>query len=150
MRSNTGVTIEYHFCLMARNSYQRWYIKNVTIFTGKHLRWSLFLLKPASLLERDSNLCFPVNIAKFLRTLILKKVSEQLLLNINIVSHTVSYRKWENEKKGKSKSLVMSLPKVIPPNHSKQTVYPPLILDIFSTILMLLKLSQNTDRFVLT
>ena len=43
-------------------------------FTGKHLCWSLFLKKlqawrPASLLTRDSEQrCFPVNIAKFLRT----------------------------------------------------------------------------------
>ena len=47
--------------------------KNFAIFTGKHLCQSLFLrklqdLKPTSLLKGDSNRCFPVNIARFLRT----------------------------------------------------------------------------------
>ena len=54
----------------------------------------------------------------------------------------------ENEKQGRSKSLVMSLPKVISPNHSKQTISPTPLLDIFSAFLMFLKilrgLSENT------
>ena len=48
-------------------------LKNFAIFTGKHLCWSLFLIKPhdsspATLLKRDSYTGVPVNIAKFLRT----------------------------------------------------------------------------------
>ena len=44
-----------------------------TIFTGKHLHWSLFLIKlqawrPATLVKRLQHMCFSVNIAKFLRT----------------------------------------------------------------------------------
>ena len=43
-------------------------LNNFTIFTGKLLCWRL------------EHTCFPVNIAKFLRTLILKNICEQLLL----------------------------------------------------------------------
>ena len=47
-------------------------LKNFGIFTGKLLSWSLFLINFyyfVILLKRDSkNRCFPVNIAKFLRT----------------------------------------------------------------------------------
>ena len=62
-------------------------IKNFAIFIGKRLCWSLFITKlqayrPAILLKRDSkHSCFPVNIAKFLRTPILKNICERLLLN---------------------------------------------------------------------
>ena len=59
-----------------RSTYSRMFFKkdifkNFTIFTGKHLCWSLFLIKVwrlATLLKRYSN-TMPVNIAKFLRTL---------------------------------------------------------------------------------
>ena len=52
-------------------------LKHFAIFTGKHLCWSLFLInlqtrrpEPATSLKRNSNTgVFPVNIAKFLRTL---------------------------------------------------------------------------------
>ena len=37
-------------------------LKNFAIFTGKHLCWSLFLIK------LQAFKCFPVNIAKFLRS----------------------------------------------------------------------------------
>ena len=50
-------------------------LKNFTIFIGKHLRWGFFLVK------LFQHRCFPVNIAKFLRTLILKNICERLLLN---------------------------------------------------------------------
>ena len=59
-------------------------LKNFTIFTGKHLRWGLFLVKLF-----QHRCCFPVNIAKFLRTLILKNICERLLLNV-ISSRTAS------------------------------------------------------------
>ena len=58
----------------------------LTNFTGKDLCWSLFLIKlqafkPAYLLKRDSNTgVFLVNIAKFLRTPILKYIFKRLLL----------------------------------------------------------------------
>ena len=44
-------------------------LKNFANFTGKHLCWSLILLKPTTLLISDSNIrCFPVKFGKFLRT----------------------------------------------------------------------------------
>ena len=56
-------------------------LKNFEIFAGKHLSWSLFMIKLQArkfktLWKRDFNtgvfLWFPVNIAKFLRTAFLK------------------------------------------------------------------------------
>ena len=61
--------------------------KNFAILTGKYLCWSLFFNKvpslgPATKLERRlQHRCFPVNIAKSLRTPILKNICEWLLLN---------------------------------------------------------------------
>ena len=48
-------------------------LKKFTIFTRRHLCWSLFLIKlqdfrPATLLKKLQDRCFLVNIAKFLRT----------------------------------------------------------------------------------
>ena len=61
-----------------RSSYQRWSIKmgvlkNAAIFTGKHLCWSLFLIKLQTyafnfIKIRRQHRCFPVNIPTFLRT----------------------------------------------------------------------------------
>ena len=54
-------------------------LKNFAKFTGKHLCQSLFFnkvasLKPASLLKKRLwHRCFPVNFAKFLRTLFFKE-----------------------------------------------------------------------------
>ena len=45
--------------------------KYFAIFTGTHLRWSLFSTKKR---------CFPVNIAKFLRAPILKNICEWLFM----------------------------------------------------------------------
>ena len=53
--------------------YKKVVLKNFPNFTGKHLCWSL---RPATLKHR----CFPVKFVKFLRTLILKKMCELLLL----------------------------------------------------------------------
>ena len=47
-----------------------------TKFTGKHLCQGLFFNKVAGLKHK----CFPINIAKFLRTPILKSTKEPLLL----------------------------------------------------------------------
>ena len=64
----------------SRRSYQmcsikKTILKNFLIFTGKHLRWSLFNKK------RLQHRCFPVNIKKFFRTAFLKNICERLLLN---------------------------------------------------------------------
>ena len=84
-------------CHNSRSSRQRCSIekaalKNFTIFTGKHLCQSLLLIDLrasglATFLKSEG--CFPVNIAKFLGTLILIKICEQsllpfLLLTVNI------------------------------------------------------------------
>ena len=54
--------------------------KNFAIFTGKLLCWSLFLIKlqswrPAFIKKTLQHMCFPVNIAEFLRTALLKNKS---------------------------------------------------------------------------
>ena len=52
-------------------------LKNFAIFTGKHLCWSLFLLKPEDLQLFKKEIptqVFPVDIAKSLRLLILKNI----------------------------------------------------------------------------
>ena len=52
--------------------------KNFAIFAGKHLCWSLFLIKLQnwglvfSLKNRLENSCFPTNIARFLKTAFLR------------------------------------------------------------------------------
>ena len=51
-------------------------IKNFAKFTGKQLCWGLFFnkvagLRPATLLRRLQQRCFPVNFGKFLKTPIL-------------------------------------------------------------------------------
>ena len=45
-------------------------LKNFAVFTGKHQLWSLFLIKLQTWrsAKRLQHRCFPVNIAKFLRT----------------------------------------------------------------------------------
>ena len=59
-------------------------LKNVAIFNGKHLCWSLFSTKlQAGLQDRKKRLqhrCFPLNIATFLKTPILKNIRERLSL----------------------------------------------------------------------
>ena len=60
----------------SRSSHPKLFSKKVAlkisaIFTGKHLRWSLFLINLQGLRHR----CFPVNIVKFLRTAYLKNTS---------------------------------------------------------------------------
>ena len=62
-------------------------LKNFAKFTGKHLRQSLFFnkvtgLRPATLLKKILwHRCFPVNFAKFLRTLFLTEQLRWPLLN---------------------------------------------------------------------
>ena len=71
--------------------------KNFAKFTGKHLYQSFFFnkvagLRPATLSEKRLwRRCFPVNIAKLLKTLFLQNTSGRLLLlNIKIYSPEVS------------------------------------------------------------
>ena len=52
--------------------------KNLANFTGKHLRWSLFLINFIE--KRFQHRCLPVKFSKFLRTPILKNVCKRLLL----------------------------------------------------------------------
>ena len=78
---------------------EKLFLKNLSIFTGKQLCWSLFLIelqasRPAILLKEtptQQHKCFNVNIVKFLKTPILKKIFKQLPLeflrfNIDISS----------------------------------------------------------------
>ena len=60
-------------------------LENFSSFTGKHLCWSLYLIKlqvfrPATLLKRLQHRYFPVKFTKFLRTLILKNIYQRLFL----------------------------------------------------------------------
>ena len=65
-------------------------LKNFAKLTGKHLCQSFFfnkvaLLKPATLLKKILwHRCFPVNFAKFLRTLFLQRTSGSLILNLEV------------------------------------------------------------------
>ena len=68
--------------------YKKAVLKKFSIFTGKYLCSSLFLIKLIADLQVCNYLkkkfhcsCFSVNIAKFLEKLILKKICERLLLN---------------------------------------------------------------------
>ena len=57
-------------------------LNNFTNFTGKHMPWSLFLIKLQAhvIKKRLQRRCFAVKFAKFLRTPILKNFCERLLL----------------------------------------------------------------------
>ena len=75
-----------------RSSHQRCSVgkgvlKNFGNFTGKHLRWSLFLwsCKPLAFKffkKRLQHKCFPVKFAKLLRIPILRNISKRLLLEV--------------------------------------------------------------------
>ena len=71
------------------------------MFTVKHLCWSLFLIKLEAfwfttlLKKRLQYRYFLVNIAKFLRTPILKNISERLLLKVS--SYDLLYEKQSRE-----------------------------------------------------
>ena len=64
--------------------YRNAVLKKFAIFTGKHLYWSLSFNKSAGLQyckfykKRLQHRCFSLNIAKFLRTFILKNICQQL------------------------------------------------------------------------
>ena len=53
--------------------------KNVVIFTGKYLCWSLIFNENSSVLETPFQVFFSVIIAKYSRTPVLKNICERLL-----------------------------------------------------------------------
>ena len=66
-------------------------LKNFAIFTEKHLCWSLFLIKlQASRPKRLRQRCFPVDIAKFLRTDFVIDHLRCLILNILLDSYILT------------------------------------------------------------
>ena len=76
-------------------------LKNVAIFTGKYLCWSLFAgLQVCNFIKkRLQRWCFPVNTANFLRTPILKNICERLLLTLWKRIDTHSWRLNNSSKK---------------------------------------------------
>ena len=85
-------------CLNSRSSHQscsieKSVLKNFAIFTWKDLCWNLLIdvraSRPATFFTRDSNTAV-VNIAKFLRTLILMKICGQLLLQFLLLTVNIS------------------------------------------------------------
>ena len=81
--------------------YKKAVVKNLLIFSRKHLSWSLSFnkiagVRPATLLKkRSQQRCFPVDIATFLRTSILKNIWERLFLYFRILK---KMRKMKNDK----------------------------------------------------
>ena len=74
--------------------YKKAVLNNLAILIGKHLCWSLFLIQASNFItKRLQHRCFPVNIAKFLKTSILKGICERLLLNIIDSKWKKSWRK---------------------------------------------------------
>ena len=64
-----------------RCSVKKGVLKNFANFIGKHLCWSLFLIKLLAFIKkRLQHRCFPMKIAKFLRIPNLKSICERLLL----------------------------------------------------------------------
>ena len=55
-----------------------------------YLCWSPFLIKFIE--KRPQHWCFPLHIRKFLRTSILKNISERLLLIILFLQHFICFR----------------------------------------------------------
>ena len=80
------VTKMNHRSSHRRCSVKKGVLRNFANFTGKHLCQSLFFnkaegLRPASLLKKRLwHRCFPVNVAKFLRTPFLQNTSGRLHL----------------------------------------------------------------------
>ena len=63
-------------------------LKNFVIFTGKHLCWSLFLIKLQAckfIEKRLEHWCFSLHVKKFLTTSVLENFRERLLLIILLV-----------------------------------------------------------------
>ena len=84
--------------------YKKTVLNNFAIFTEKNLCWCLFFNKNAGLQvcniieNRLQHRCFLVNIAKFLRTHILKNICEQLLLRVFPSMSVWTFPTWTNSK----------------------------------------------------
>ena len=87
-------------------------LRNLRNFTGKDLCWSLFLIKFWGLFQRR---CFPVKLAKFLATTVLKNICELLLLSFvrfNVGSYMEirrDKRRWETSDKSVNGNVSLSL-----------------------------------------
>ena len=58
-------------------------LENFAVFTGNCLYWCLFQAQACNFIKKIlQHRCFPVNIAKFLRSPILKNICERLRLNL--------------------------------------------------------------------
>ena len=71
-----------------RCSIKKAVLKNSAIFTGKQLCWGLKEPTYNNIIFMNKRLqhqCFPVNIAKFQKTTILRNLCEQLLLTFQII-----------------------------------------------------------------
>ena len=67
--------------------YKKVVLKSFEIFTTKYLSWSFSVIKACIIIkERLQHRCCPVNIAKLLRTPILKNICKRLLLTFNNLS----------------------------------------------------------------
>ena len=70
-------------------------LKRFAIFSGKHLRWSLFFNEDAGLQtcnfikKRLQCRCFPVNIAKFLRTAVFIEHLRRLLFSLRMKNNFI-------------------------------------------------------------
>ena len=70
-----------------KSSRRRYSIKKTVLEISQyHLRWSLFLIKLQAYKKRLQHRCFPVNIARVLRTPILKNILERLLLPLGYIT----------------------------------------------------------------
>ena len=75
----TNVFVEFHHFTEAATGGALQKSKNFAIFTGKHLCWGLYA--DLDFIKKwNQFLSFPVKIAKLLRTPVLKKICERLLL----------------------------------------------------------------------
>ena len=74
-----------------RSSIKKAVLKNYTIFTGKHLCCSLFLINLIK--KRLQHRYFPDNIVELFRTPIMKSICERLLLQIQKQPPQVFYKK---------------------------------------------------------
>ena len=70
-----------------QQSYKTSILKKFAIFAGKYLCWSLFLINFVK--RRLQHRCFPVNIAKFLRTAFLQNTSGGCFYSLRLFSSTI-------------------------------------------------------------
>ena len=66
-------------------------LKNVAIFLGRYLYWSFFLQGCNFIKKRLQQRCFPVNIAKVLRTPILKEEHLRMTASVRICERLLPF-----------------------------------------------------------